>query len=1248
MVKRFISLTLCVVMVFSFFSVSTIETFAAYNAKSLFTVKASDVRNGKISYTVNVTANQKNIGGIVLYVEYDGAVLNPVKAKPSETYTSGEGVTQNFRGNFLFGKIDKDANDKDSTEIYSIAYMNSVVVSTGSVAKPFFDLEFEVIDSSRPLTDVKFYCKEYYSTTESDKNISVSDGLQLFADYSNTYTLEVPAVTEVVPYKDGLKVKWESVESAVAYKIYRITPYDENGWVAVDGGEVVVESEETPLEYYDTGLVSGNTYTYAVSAINNYCESAHSTTGKTCLYVAKPEISEVKNIVGGIEITWSETKGAEFYNIMRRVEGEEEWTKIATRTASIERKYKDTSVEDGVKYEYDIVSATDTFTSELAEKGSEIIYVPAPQILSLTNTLSGIEIKWNGVKNATSYIIHRKAVGTDTTFLPYAEVAATSTSYTDSTVGAGKTYAYSVQAYTDYGDSGFNSNGYSLVRVPSTEVKSIVLNRKSVLINWAAVEGVNGYVIYRRNCDTYDWVKLTSVNSDISSYEDFTALSGGRYEYAVCPIMGSSEGPKIPSSPVFFIKTPEKVVAENIKEGIKVTWESVGGALSYDVMRLNRSGKFEIIGTVETSENLEYIDTSDIEYDKTYIYCVKAKNPLGDSLQSDNSNELLRIGSIGKTIPKLYKGGIKVTWGPLSGADKYAIFRNEGSGWVLINNCETNEYIDTSVESDVVYSYAVAAIIGDSRGVADTESARQLRYIAPPSNIVSQSVGKVLKVSWENVAGAQGYEVYRADFNSEDYSLVAILTAEQTSFEDKNIVAGVPYKYVVKTQGVDDMSLESDVVISEYLELPQMTKLTNTYEGVYVAWNKVLGADEYLVYRKGEDGKWTVIDIVDGSENVYVDKIPEKGVKTQYTIRARSDYGLSQYKAYSVLYVTAPTLAIKNTKKGVYLQWKAIEEADQYQVYRMKSNGGWTLLSTQKGTAYEDKKVSGGKNYTYTVRAVKGSVRSGYKSDGWSYRFLASPTHIGVENADGAVAFAWNKVAGATGYVVYRSVNGSGWVLLGKTKSTKYVDKNVVNKSNYCYTIRAYYGNCTSHFYTGKTIKYLTAPTLTVSNTTSSVKLSWAKISGASSYYVYRKAGSATKWTKIATVTKNYYNDSNVKSGTTYTYTIRAYGSKALSGYVKSGWKIVFLKTPKISSIQSKSNGVNIKWNKITGASGYRVYRKYADEGWVCIAKITSGSKVTFIDKKAVKGRTYYYTVRACKSSSMSTYYTNVKCKVKY
>ena len=173
-----------------------------------------------------------------------------------------------------------------------------------------------------------------------------------------------------------------------------------------------------------------------------------------------------------------------------------------------------------------------------------------------------------------------------------------------------------------------------------------------------------------------------------------------------------------------------------------------------------------------------------------------------------------------------------------------------------------------------------------------------------------------------------------------------------------------------------------------------------------------------------------------------------------------------------------------------------------------------------------------------------------------------------------------------------------------------------------------------------KTIKRLADPTVSyASNITAGVQVKWSKVTGATGYIVYRKTGTGS-WSRLATIksgSTTSYTDKSAKSGTNYSYTVRACNGSTMSDW--HNYKTVKrLSNPAVTSASKTSNGINVKWSKVTGATGYVVYRKTANGNWSRIANIKSGSTTSYTDTKASKGVTYTYTVRAYNGSTMSSF----------
>ena len=432
---------------------------------------------------------------------------------------------------------------------------------------------------------------------------------------------------------------------------------------------------------------------------------------------------------------------------------------------------------------------------------------------------------------------------------------------------------------------------------------------------------------------------------------------------------------------------------------------------------------------------------------------------------------------------------------------------------------------------------------------------------------------------------------------------------------------------------------------------PVLSGVANVRDGVTIKWEKVAGAKGYFVYRKSGSGNWKKIGTISSGNTVsYTDNTAASGTTYTYTVRAYSGSTISGYDktGQSVRYLATPALSgAINGVSGVTVKWEKVTGAEGYYVYRKSGSGNWKKIgSVNSGStvSYSDKTASSGTTYTYTVRAYSNSTMSGYDATGKSIKYLAKPNLSGAINGVSGVTVKWEKVTGAEGYYVYRKSGSGNWKKIGSVSSgstVSYSDKTASSGTTYTYTVRAY-SNSTMSGYdaTGKSVKYLVKPTLSnVINAKSGITVKWGKVTGAVGYYVYRKT-SGSSWKKIGTVTGGStvsYTDTTAISGTTYVYTVRAYSGSTMSGYDATGKSAKRLTQPTLSGTVNSKTGITAKWGKVTGASGYYVYRKTGNGNWQKVATV-SNSNTSYLDKTVQSGTTYTYTVRAYSGNSVSSY----------
>nr|MCR5397839.1 hypothetical protein [Lachnospiraceae bacterium] len=168
----------------------------------------------------------------------------------------------------------------------------------------------------------------------------------------------------------------------------------------------------------------------------------------------------------------------------------------------------------------------------------------------------------------------------------------------------------------------------------------------------------------------------------------------------------------------------------------------------------------------------------------------------------------------------------------------------------------------------------------------------------------------------------------------------------------------------------------------------------------------------------------------------------------------------------------------------------------------------------------------------------------------------------------------------------------------------------------------------------------LGAPSVSLSNATSGITISWKKVSGATGYIIQRKNGSG--YSNLKTVGSNVtkYTDGSVKSknGATYNYRVRAVGNTNYGESVSASKKIYRLTTPSFSSAKNiKTKSIELKWKKNKKATGYQI--KYVVGSKTKTVKITKNKTLKKVIKKLKKNKTYKVYIRSYKKNSSGTYY---------
>lgn len=244
----------------------------------------------------------------------------------------------------------------------------------------------------------------------------------------------------------------------------------------------------------------------------------------------------------------------------------------------------------------------------------------------------------------------------------------------------------------------------------------------------------------------------------------------------------------------------------------------------------------------------------------------------------------------------------------------------------------------------------------------------------------------------------------------------------------------------------------------------------------------------------------------------------------------------------------------------------------------------------------------------------------------WEYG-LSAPKLSSIVNTTDGIKITFEKLSGVSGYYrVYRKTADTSWSKLADVTTASYTDKTAESGIYYTYTVKfiGYDGTESRYDKNGFSITRLVTPKVTnITNTNDGVKLTISEVKGAAYYRVYYKTSDG--WKGIDNTDTTTFVHESAKSGETYTYTVKAFDKYDLSSSFDSkGFTNQYIATPEITAVSSTKDGVEISWNKVTGAVNYRVYIK-TSTGWKGLGNTTSD---TFTDTSATSRGRYTYTVR--------------------
>jgi len=378
-----------------------------------------------------------------------------------------------------------------------------------------------------------------------------------------------------------------------------------------------------------------------------------------------------------------------------------------------------------------------------------------------------------------------------------------------------------------------------------------------------------------------------------------------------------------------------------------------------------------------------------------------------------------------------------------------------------------------------------------------------------------------------------------------------------------NQTGDITIKTIVIGRGEQDSAVTT---FTYHVVLPASTNLSaigDSSSSINLSWDAVKDATSYNVYRGSTKDTATECVAQNITGTTWHDTNLTSNEKYYYLVTANAGdlEGLKTAAVGCYTKLTATSLTATATGyNSVKLSWTPINGAEGYLIYRYNSTTkAYDYLTKTAGTTFTNASSAlvSGQTYSYEVCgyrldgtvAVKGELSKAAAAK----PIPAAPSNFAAKsNGYNSVKLTWSSVSGANGYYVYR-YNGTtkSYAYVGQTTSTSYTNTSsqLIAGKTYQYKVRAYrLVGTTKVAGVYSIVKSATpipkAPTITLTKMSStSIKVGWNGVPGATYYQIYRKTGSGGTWIyvgKTKYATSRSWTNLNLTPGKTYYYKVRA------------------------------------------------------------------------------------------------------------
>lgn len=212
---------------------------------------------------------------------------------------------------------------------------------------------------------------------------------------------------------------------------------------------------------------------------------------------------------------------------------------------------------------------------------------------------------------------------------------------------------------------------------------------------------------------------------------------------------------------------------------------------------------------------------------------------------------------------------------------------------------------------------------------------------------------------------------------------------------------------------------------------------------VQLYWNRVIGADGYMLYAKSQDDIFTSIKEVqtneavlyglNGSEELKVKPFKKENGKRVY------EFGFATCKLGQKSYLEKLRLFSAIKKSSLSLYWENVTNADTYKIYRL-TNGKYVFQDVVSECYFTENYLPVGFSYFKVEACIGEEVITSSQTIVCNIKEV----EMFAVNVNYKVVLYWNKAPGVAGYRIFKRTQDGNFTGFVSTTESKYTVENVV------------------------------------------------------------------------------------------------------------------------------------------------------------------------------------------------------------